>query len=257
MSRRLPIGVATRCRPAASAGAVDRPAVRHDSLPAGRRPPGIGAAATVGPGMRWDMSIRAGLGASSGQARIHYPFHLVNYLTRQNAGLPGWTGAAACRGVGEDHAHVPTSAGVDPLRPRLAWLAPFAGFAPLLLRGLLPAASARAILVRRLAARPPPAQATSVDRRRPGQGRADPAADGRRQCRRRGAVHAQRRRDGAGRIHTPDMQLLVKDDGGNARGRAAGGPAGARRRRRDHPRTAVRAFGRRRSARSRARATCR
>ena len=42
------------------------------------------------------------------------------------------------------------------------------------------------------------------DRHRPGQGRADPAAVGARQCRHRGAVDEERRRDGAGRIQQPE-----------------------------------------------------
>ena len=47
-------------------------------------------------------------------------------------------------------------------------------------------------------------------------------------------------------FNTPNIQLLVKDDGGSARGGAAGRATGGRRGRRDHPRAAVCADGQRR-----------
>ena len=62
------------------------------------------------------------------------------------------------------------------------------------------------------------------------------------------AVAAQSMRNAAemalAEFNNPDLQLLVKDDGGNAPGRPAGGAAGARRGRRDHPGAAVRAHRR-------------
>ena len=91
-----------------------------------------------------------------------------------------------------------------------------------------------------------PARAAERGRRRPGQGRADPAAVGAGQCR----PAAQSMRNAAemalAEFNNPDIQLLVKDDGGSGGGRAAGRAAGARRRRRDHSRTAVRPIGQRR-----------
>ena len=45
-------------------------------------------------------------------------------------------------------------------------------------------------------------------------------------------------------FNAPDISLLVKDDAGSAGRRPAGGAAGARRGCRNHPRAAVRAFGR-------------
>ena len=53
--------------------------------------------------------------------------------------------------------------------------------------------------------------AAARGRHRPGQGRIDPAAVGRRQCRRRGAVDEERRRDGAGGI--PESQHPASDQG--------------------------------------------
>ena len=62
------------------------------------------------------------------------------------------------------------------------------------------------------------------------------------------AVAAQSMRNAAemalAEFNNPDLQLLVKDDGGTAAGRPAGGAAGARRGRRDHPGAAVRAHRR-------------
>ena len=44
-------------------------------------------------------------------------------------------------------------------------------------------------------------------------------------------------------FHSPNIQLLIKDDGGSPQGAQQAAPAGARRRRRDHSRTAVRSLG--------------
>ena len=90
----------------------------------------------------------------------------------------------------------------------------------------------------------PPARSSSAcGRHRAGQGRPDPAALGRRQCRRRRAVDEERRRDGAGGI--PESQHPAPDQGRRRQParRAAGHPAGARRRRGDHSGSAVRAVG--------------
>ena len=87
-------------------------------------------------------------------------------------------------------------------------------------------------------------QASSADRRRQYQGRPDPAAVGRRQCRGDGAVHAQRRRDCAGRIQRAGYPVAGERRRRQRRRRPAGRAAAARRGGRDHPRAAVRAFGR-------------
>ena len=73
---------------------------------------------------------------------------------------------------------------------------------------------------------------------------AHPAVVGHRQCGGGGAVHAQRRRDGARRIQQPGHPAAGQGRRRQRPGRAAGRAAGARRRRRDHPRAAVRADGR-------------
>ena len=69
----------------------------------------------------------------------------------------------------------------------------------------------------------PQAAAGRNHRHRPRQGRADPAAVGPRQCRRCRPVHAQRRRDGAGRVQQPEHPA----PGEGRRRHRAGGPAGA------------------------------
>ena len=58
-------------------------------------------------------------------------------------------------------------------------------------------------------------------------------------------------------FNNPNIQLLVKDDGGTAQGAQLAAAAGARRGRRDHPRTAVRASRSAPPARWRARAAYR
>ncbi len=72
-----------------------------------------------------------------------------------------------------------------------------------------------------------------------GQGWADPAALGQRQCRGGGGVHAQFRRACARRVQQPRHPAPGEGRPRHRAGRAAGGAAGARRGRRDHPRTAV------------------
>ena len=75
-----------------------------------------------------------------------------------------------------------------------------------------------------------------------------------RQCRPRRTVDAQRRRDGARGIQQSQHPAPGEGRRRHRAGRAGGRAAGARRGRRDHPRAAVRAFGRRRRAgRARAR----
>ena len=56
-----------------------------------------------------------------------------------------------------------------------------------------------------------PAAAAACGRHRAGQGRPDPAAVGRRQCRRRRAIDEERRRDGAGGI--PESEHPASDQG--------------------------------------------
>ena len=90
------------------------------------------------------------------------------------------------------------------------------------------------------------AGAIERDRHRRGQGRADPAAVGRRQRRDRGAVDEERRRNGAGRIQQSQHPASGEGRRRHLRRCPAGGPAGARRGRRDHHRAVVRPFGRRR-----------
>ena len=87
------------------------------------------------------------------------------------------------------------------------------------------------------------AAAAARGRHRAGQGRLDPAAVGLRQCRRRGAVDEECRRDGAGGI--PESQHPAPDQGRRRQpaGRPAGHAAGARRRRGDHSGSAVCAVG--------------
>ena len=110
---------------------------------------------------------------------------------------------------------------------------------------------------RRLGAAGRAAGAGDDARHRPGQGRADLAAVGARQCRRRRPGHAQRRRNGAGRIQCAQHPAAGERRRRQRRRRARRRAAGARRRRRDHSRAAVRAVGQPWSGRWRARATFR
>ena len=92
------------------------------------------------------------------------------------------------------------------------------------------------------------------DRAGAGQGRAHPAAQRTRQCRRDRAVDAQRRRAGAERIQQSGHPASGEGRRRQRAGRATGGAATDRRGRRDHSRSAVRAFGRAgRAARARPR----
>ena len=86
---------------------------------------------------------------------------------------------------------------------------------------------------------PPGRAAAAGDRHRGRQGRAHPAAIGRRQCRPCCAVDEECGGDGLCRIPEPEYPASDQGRCGQRRRRAAGGPAAAERRRRDHSRAAI------------------
>ncbi len=97
------------------------------------------------------------------------------------------------------------------------------------------------------------AAANGAGGRWPGSCRSGPAAVRARQCRRRGAVDEERRRDGAGGIQESEYPAAGERRRRHAARRAIGRPAGDQRRRGNHRRPAVRAVGQRgRSGRARA-----